>query len=103
MIGPIEKIDGHYYYVKDEESGDQIRLVMDEGTRVTCSLQTASGPSGDCAFKPGDRVWAEVSDLGTVTTIRPPPSQTAHEARRSDALDIAGPGGGILLWSFPSR
>lgn len=75
VVGPLLRIESNYYYVRDEESGDEVRLVTDEGTRVICSLQTASGPSGDCAFKPGDRVKAEVSDLGTVTTIRTMPSE----------------------------
>lgn len=89
VTGPLLRIEGNYYYIQDDESGDEVRLVTDEGSRVICSLQTASKPSGDCVFKPGDRVKAEVSDLGTVTTLRalPPQEKTAEREIERHLLD----------------
>jgi exosome complex RNA-binding protein Csl4 len=106
VVGPIQKTEGNYYYIKDEESGEQVRVVMDEGTRVICSLQTASGPNGDCAFKPGDRVRAEVSDLGTVTTIRKLPSEEKLPYKTTmrqlgDIVNIASPTGDYVVLPAP--
>ena len=110
VIGAILKIDGDHYFVKDEESGDEARLLVNTDTRKICSVEATSGSrpeatmnkprgaqnpdaseaqarqgqrkdetamgsgsqigGGTECFKPGDRVKAEVSDIGTVTTIR---------------------------------
>lgn len=95
VVGPLQRIEGNYFYVRDEESGETVRLVIDEGTRAVCTMQTA-GPGGECVFKPGDRVQAEVSDLGTVLLIRPRPPQDNPELRRTmrqygDILSLASP------------
>ena len=52
VIGPISRIDDNYFYVKDEELGDEVRLVMDEGSKVICVYQTAEGSVRDCMRPP---------------------------------------------------
>jgi len=102
VIGPISKIEDNYFYVKDEELGDDVRLVMDEGTKVICVVPTADGSVRNCALSVGDRVRAEVSDLGTVTTIRALPEQekpygkTARQ-HMGELLSIAGPSGDYVV------
>lgn len=103
VIGPIQRIDDNYFYVKDEELGDEVRLVMDEGTKVICTVQTADGGSvRDCVLSVGDRVRAEVSDLGTVTTIRALPQEEKSVYGKSmrhmgEILNIAGPTGDYVV------
>lgn len=67
VVGPIKKIEDNYFYVRDEELNEDVRLVMDEGSKVICTYMTSEGTVRDCALSVGDRVKAEVSDLGTVT------------------------------------
>ena len=125
VMGEVLKIDGKYYFVKDEESGDEVRLVVNNDTHIICAPQaggekagigkraeqgdreasqqqmaqgqkrdeTASGSGfqmgsgSDCQFKAGDKVKAEVSDIGTVTTLRYVPE--SKEATRSSRLQAA--------------
>ena len=109
VTGELLKIEGTYYFVRDDESNGEIRLVVNKDTHLVCPGladpqqqaeitkqqemsrsgaseqqlkqgqkrdETAMGsgfqiaPPGGCAFKSGDRVKAEVSDLGTVTTLK---------------------------------
>ena len=106
VIGPISRIDDNYVYVKDEELDDEVRLVMDEGSKVICVYQTAEGSVRDCALSVGDRVRAEVSALGTVTTIRalpleekPPMTKTSRQL--GDILNIASPNGDYVIVPAP--
>jgi hypothetical protein len=110
VTGEVFKIDGEYHFIK-EDSGEEVRLLVNKDTRKICGSGTASasssspvigkqdgsgdpaasdeqirqgqrkdetatgsgfqmGQSAGCAFKAGDRIKAEVSDIGTVTTIR---------------------------------
>jgi hypothetical protein len=110
VMGEVLKVDGDYYFIKDADSGDEVRLLVNNDTRVICTPEqgkqgstkaaigkrgemkdpeasrpqasqgqkkdeTAAGAgtrigSADCQFKSGDKIKAEVSDVGTVTTIR---------------------------------
>lgn len=106
VIGPISRIDDNYFYVKDEELGDEVRLVMDEGSKVICVYQTAEGSVRDCVLSVGDRVRAEVSALGTVTTLRalPPeekPPMTKTSRQLGDILNIASPNGDYVIVPAP--
>jgi hypothetical protein len=110
VTGEVLKINGDYHFIK-EDSGEEVRLLVNKDTRKICGSDTASvsgsspiigkqdqsgepaasdeqirqgqrkdetamgsgfqmGQSSGCAFKAGDRIKAEVSDVGTVTTIR---------------------------------
>jgi hypothetical protein len=79
-------------------------VIVDDGTRVICSLQTA-GSSGDCSIKPGDRIRAEVSDLGIVTTMRalPPPEKEKDKFGKTtrelglETLNIAPTGDYVVI------
>lgn len=106
VIGPIQRIKDQYFYVKDEEFGDDVRLVMDEGTRVICTVQTAGGSVRDCVLSVGDRVRAEVSALGTVTTIRalPQEEKSAYGKAlrpRGAMFNLAGPTGDYIVIPVP--
>jgi hypothetical protein len=100
--GEILKIEGPYYYVKDLESGEPVRLIVNKDTNLDCGTRQGSMASerkqqdtkgtterqqaqgqkrdetavgsgfkiGDCDVKPGNIIKADVSDLGTVTTLR---------------------------------
>jgi len=142
VIGRIVKIEGKYFFVKDEESGDDVRLVVNKDTNMDCGAarlassaqsgqlsserqpeaakgatkkqkargqrkdETAMGSgfrTGGCRFREGDHIKAEVSDLGTVTTIKwitaakGTPAVTARAAGASAltgemAMPSAGPG-----------
>ena len=111
VAGEVLKIDGDYHFVKDDDTGEEVRLLVDKDTRKICKSETASeatsqpiiskrggspdpqasegqirqgqrkdetamgsgvqmGQSSGCSFRAGDRVKADVSDVGTVTTIR---------------------------------
>lgn len=109
VTGEVLKIDGDYHFVKDDDSGEEVRLLVDKDTRKICKSETAStsqpmigkqegspdpqvsegqvrqgqrkdetamgsgvqmGQGSRCSFRAGDRVKADVSDVGTVTTIR---------------------------------
>ncbi len=106
VFGEVFKVDGERYFVKDEDSGDEVRLLVNKDTNVDCgeaatipepgligkqpgSLdpgasarqisqgqrkdETAIGSGfriGWCSFQAGDRVKAEVSDTGIVTTLK---------------------------------
>jgi hypothetical protein len=108
VMGEVLKVDGDYYFIKDGDSGDEVRLLVNNDTRMICGQEqgggsatigkrretkdsgaseqqaaqgqrqdeTASGAGvqmgseGECQFKTGDKVKAEVSDVGTVTTLR---------------------------------
>jgi hypothetical protein len=105
VYGDVLKIEGDSYFIKDEESGDEVKLIVNQDTNLDCAVTPTSGGSmatdrpgeqstgstkrqqaqgqrkdetatgsgfsaGKCAFQPGDKVKAEVSDLGTVTTLK---------------------------------
>jgi exosome complex RNA-binding protein Csl4 len=102
--GQVLKIEGDQYFVREQESDDEIRLIVNTDTNLDCAAkpgegdlikggerqqdqgmtdsqrmqgqrqdETARGSGfalGRCDFKPGDHVKADVSDLGTVTTLK---------------------------------
>jgi hypothetical protein len=105
VYGAVLKIEGDNFFIKDEESGDEVKLIVNQDTNMDCGSKPTSGGSmaadrpgeqdtgstkrqqaqgqrkdetatgsgfsaGKCAFQPGDKVKAEVSDLGTVTTLK---------------------------------
>jgi hypothetical protein len=106
VIAPIQRIEENYINVKDEDLGDDVRLVMDEGTKVICTVQTAGGSVQDCVLSVGDRVRAEVSALGTVTTIRALPQEEPSAygktmRHRGEILNLAGPTGEYVVVPAP--
>jgi hypothetical protein len=99
VSGEIARIDGDYYFIKDDEGGDKVRLLVTKDANRDCSAapmttgeasapgaaarepaeqgqkqdETAVGSGftiGKCSFKPGDRIKAEVDDMGRVTTLK---------------------------------
>ncbi len=112
VSGEIRKIEGDYYFIKDDEAGDEVRLLVNKDANLDCSTapiagagttsqtvatdrqsaerqaaeasdrqkeqgqkkdETAVGSGfriGTCSFKPGDRIKAEVDDMGRVTTLK---------------------------------
>ena len=109
--GAVLKIDGQHYTVRRDESGEQVKLIVNQDTNLDCAGATASeapkkealtseripaekqAPQasprqleqgqrkdetargagfriGQCDFRPGDRVKAEVDDNGRVTTLK---------------------------------
>jgi|GEM_PF-1331931 len=122
IYGGIRNIQGDYYFVNDEESGDEVRLLVNKDTNLDCSAAQTSTPDasfsqvvmtnrlpmehqdrdaserqieqgqkkdetavgsgfriGTCAFKPGDRIKAEVDDMGRVTMLRFMPNNEGAE------------------------
>ena len=142
VYGVIGKMQGDYYFVNDEESGDEVRLLVNNDTNLDCSAtpsstrdassrdassseivatdrvsahqqapeasdrQIAQGQNKDetavgsgfrigaCAFKPGDRIKAEVDDMGRVTTLRSMPNHegAAPQKIARSAGETAGTG-----------
>jgi sporulation protein YlmC with PRC-barrel domain len=142
VSGKIKQIQGEHYFVHDEESGDEVRLLVNNDTNLTCSADEAStaGTSasqlvaadrlsakqqapeasdrqqeqgqkknetamgsgfriGTCSFKPGDRIKAEVDDMGRVTSLRsmpmtesakPPTARSFGESAGTGELAIPG-------------
>jgi hypothetical protein len=119
VTGEVLKVDGKYFFVKDAESGDEVRLVVNNDTHIICATsaggekasigkgteqgqhdaskqqmaqgqrkdETAAGSgfqmgSGSDCFKAGDKVKAEVSDMGTVTTLRYAAEEKASETAK---------------------
>lgn len=112
VSGEIRKMEGDYYFIKDDETGDEVRLLVNKDANLDCSAapiatggttsqsvatdrqpaeqqaaeasdsqkvqgqkkdETAVGSGfriGACSFKPGDRIKAEVDDMGRVTTLK---------------------------------
>jgi exosome complex RNA-binding protein Csl4 len=137
VSGGIRNIQGDHYFIKDEESGDEVRLLVNHDTNLDCSAapvptrgtslpqqavatdrlsaeqqaleasdrqigqgqkkdETAMGSGfriGTCSFKPGDRIKAEVDDMGRVTTLRFIPDTGGAEPQTSRSLgESAGTG-----------
>lgn len=109
VSGEIRKIEGEYFFIK-EDDGDDVRLLVNKDANLDCSAapiatgdttsqnvvigkQPAEAPEvsdrqkeqgqkkdetavgsgfriGACSFKPGDRIKAEVDDMGRVTTFK---------------------------------
>lgn len=137
VSGEIARIEGDYYFIKDDEGGDELRLLMNKDANLDCSaapmpIGDANAPSvkadrqpaetadmsarqkeqgqkqdetavgsgfaiGTCSFKPGDRIKAEVDDMGRVTmlklTIMPEkPQMTRSLAEHPVAGELAIPG-----------
>lgn len=129
VTGEIKDIVGNYYFVQEDETGDEIRLVVNQDSHVICSPGADSGqhiigkqpadprgaserqlsqgqrkdetalgsgflmgPGPNC-FHPGDRIKAEVSDTGIVTTMRFIPEQRGFPMIGSRSLgESAGTG-----------
>ena len=112
VSGEIRKMEGAYYFIKDDETGNEMRLLVNKDANQDCSAapiatagtaspgvtidrqpgeqqapeasdrqkeqgqkqdQTAVGSGfriGVCSFNPGDRIKAEVDDMGRVTTLK---------------------------------
>jgi hypothetical protein len=104
VYGEVLRIEGDNYFLRDQESGDEVRLIVNRDTNLDCGAtptaggtmstereqqpaeaterqraqgqranETAAGSgftAGDCSFNQGDKVKAEVSDVGTVTTLK---------------------------------
>lgn len=111
VSGEIRGIEGEYYFIKDDETGDEVRLLVNKDANLDCSAapiatngtssqgvaiarqlaeealeasdrqktqgqkkdETAVGSGfriGACSFRPGDRIKAEVDDMGRVTTLK---------------------------------
>jgi sporulation protein YlmC with PRC-barrel domain len=136
VSGKINQIQGDHYFVHDEESGDEVRLLVNNDTNLTCSgdeastggtsasqlvaadrlspkqqapeasdrqqeqgqrkNETAMGSGfriGSCSFKPGDRIKAEVDDMGRVTTLRSMPMTGSAKPQIARSLgESAGTG-----------
>lgn len=155
--GELLKIEGQHYLVKKDQTGEQVRLVVNQDTNLDCADAPASRSSGSarseavthervpeakqapqaseqqiargqrkdetamgsgfrigqCALQPGDRIRAEVDDMGRVTTLKflgglPPASARATgpsagtgelaipgRQEKLGQLDLTGPGGAI--------
>jgi hypothetical protein len=99
VSGEIRKMEDAYYFIKDAETGTEVRLLVNEDANLDCSaapiapagtaspnVTTRQQPGeqqapeassrqkgfriGTCSFKPGDRIKAEVDDMGRVTTLK---------------------------------
>jgi hypothetical protein len=99
VSGEIRKMEDTYYFIKDDETGTEVRLLVKEDANLDCSAapiapagtasqsvttkqqpgeqQTPEASSrqkgfriGTCSLKPGDRIKAEVDDMGRVTTLK---------------------------------
>jgi hypothetical protein len=135
VSGEIRKIEGDYYFIKDDVQGDEVRLLVTKDANLDCSAaptptqassseiiepdqlsaelqapdasdrqkeqgqkkdETAMGSGfriGACSFKPGDRIKAEVDDMGRVTTFRFMPGTMSAESRTARSLgETAGTG-----------
>jgi hypothetical protein len=135
VSGKIRQIQGDHYFVRDEESGDEVRLLVNNDTNLTCSAEASTGGSstsqlvaadrlsakqqapeasdrqqeqgqkknetargsgfriGTCSFKPGDRIKAEVDDMGRVTTLRSAPMTGSAEPQTARSFgESAGTG-----------
>src|SRR5262245_28188408 len=110
--GEILKIDGQSFDIRKADSGERVRVLVNQDTNLDCATapissdgkqpdslasdrmsdqtqapmaserqvaqgqrknETAKGAGfqiGQCSFHPGDRVKAEIDDMGRVTTIK---------------------------------
>jgi hypothetical protein len=140
IFGGIRNIQGEYYFINDEESGDEVRLLVNNDTNLDCSAsqaptqdasfpqvvatdrlsadqqareasdsqreqgqkkdETAVGLSfriGTCSFKPGDRIKAEVDDMGRVTTLRFMPNNGGAEPQSAHSFGESGGTGELAI------
>lgn len=143
VSGKIKQIQGDHYFVRNEESGDEVRLLVNSDTNLTCSVadastggsstsqlvaadrlsakqqapeasdrqheqgqkknETAMGSGfriGTCSFKPGDRIKAEVDDMGRVTTLRSVPMTRSGEPQTTRSR---GKGAGTGELAIPGK
>lgn len=108
VSGEIRKMEGAYYFITDDETGNEVRLLVNTDANLDCSAAPSASPSvtiqerqpgeqqapeasarqkeqgqqqdqtavgsgfriGACSFNPGDRIKAEVDDMGRVTTLK---------------------------------
>jgi PRC-barrel domain len=135
VAGEISKIQGEYFFVKDDESAAEVRLLVNKDTNLDCSAasastrdsssqagitkrqsaeqqapeaterqreqgqkqdETAMGSGfriGACSFHPGDKIKAEVDDMGRVTLLRFVSDTKRTEPRSARSLgESAGTG-----------
>ncbi len=139
VSGEIRTMEGEYYFIKDDETGSEVRLLVNKDANLDCSAAPiatagATAPSaardrqpgeqqapeagdwqkeegqkkdqkavgsgfriGACSFKPGDRIKAEVDDLGLVTTLKfmrmreePHTARSLGESAATGVLAIPG-------------
>lgn len=67
VSGEIRKIEGEYYFIKDDEAGDEVRLLVNKDANLDCSaapIATAGTPSQSVAInrQPAEQQAAEASD-----------------------------------------
>lgn len=67
VSGEIRKIEGEYYFIRDDEAGDEVRLLVNKDANLDCSaapMATAGTTSQSVAIsrQPADRQAAEASD-----------------------------------------
>ena len=67
VSGEIRKIEGEYYFIKDDEAGDEVRLLVNKDANLDCSaatISTAGTPSQSVITKrqPLEQQAAEASD-----------------------------------------
>jgi hypothetical protein len=60
VTGEVLRIDGDFPFVKDDDSGDEVRLLVNKDTRKICKSGTASEPTYD--RKAGGRI-AKVNEV----------------------------------------
>jgi len=65
LRGEVVKVEGEQYVIKDHH-GSEYRVVINQNTRMWCGPEKG----GDCVFKAGDTVEAEISDMGAATFIK---------------------------------
>ena len=117
--GEILDIDGSRYFIKDDDTGEEVAVIVNRDSRVICPPSPGGGvitkqdvedrgqteqqksqgqrqdetaigggyhigATANCNFAKGDRVKAEISDVGTVTTVRMlTPHQSSTATSRS--------------------
>jgi len=133
VSGEIRRIEGEYYFIKDDETGDEVRLLVNKDANLDCSaapIKTVGTPSqsvatdrqpaeeapeasdrqkeqgqkkdetavgsgfriGACSFMPGDRIKAEVDDMGRVTTLKFTLLRAEHQKTTRSLGESAGTG-----------
>jgi hypothetical protein len=59
VSGEIRKIEGEYYFIKDDEAGDEVRLLVNKDTNLDCSAASITGAGSTSQSVATDRQSAE--------------------------------------------
>ena len=67
VSGEIRKIEGDYYFIKDDEAGDEVRLLVNKDANLDCSAAPIAGAGTTSQTvatdrQPAERQAAEASD-----------------------------------------